>query len=55
LGGVVDVLDITVVPEAIGEGIPLFSEAFAAPMKIAQAVPYGNGAVRLVYEIDHAA
>jgi dihydrofolate reductase len=51
LGGAVDVLDITVVPEAIGEGIPLFTEAFPGPMKIQQVVPYANGAVRLVYGI----
>jgi dihydrofolate reductase len=49
LGGAVDVLDITVVPEAIGEGIPLFTEAFPGPMKIQKAVTYANGAVRLVY------
>jgi dihydrofolate reductase len=53
-GGAIDVLDITVVPEAIGEGIPLFTTAFPGPMKIQQAVPYANGAVRLVYEIDGA-
>jgi dihydrofolate reductase len=51
-GGAVDVLDITVVPEAIAEGIALFTEAFPGPMKIQQTVPYANGAVRLVYEID---
>jgi dihydrofolate reductase len=55
LGGAIDVLDITMVPEAIGAGIPLFAEAFPGPMKLVQAVPYANGAVRLVYEIDNAA
>lgn len=51
LGGVVDVLDITVVPEAIGEGIPLFAKAFSGPVSVKQAVPYENGAIRLVYKL----
>jgi dihydrofolate reductase len=51
LGGVVDVLDITVMPEAIGDGIPLFSEPFDGPMSVAQTVPYKNGALRIVYEL----
>jgi dihydrofolate reductase len=55
LGGAVDVLDITVVPEAIGEGIPLFTEAFPGPMKVQKVVPYANGAVRLVYDVGTAA
>jgi dihydrofolate reductase len=55
LGGAVDVLDITVVPEAIGESIPLFAEAFPGPMRVQQVVPYANGAVRLVYELGTAA
>jgi dihydrofolate reductase len=51
LGGAVDVLDITIVPEAIGAGIPLFTEAFRAPMTVAHVVPYPSGAVRLVYDL----
>lgn len=51
LGGAVDTLDITVIPEAIGTGIPLFAEPYAGAMRVAQTVPYANGAVRLVYEI----
>lgn len=50
LGGAVDVLDITIMPEAIGEGIPLFTQPVAQPMRLVQTVPYSNGAVRLVYE-----
>ena len=50
LGGVVDTLDITVVPEAIGEGIPLFAEPFSGPMRPLATIPYDNGAVRLVYD-----
>jgi len=50
LGGVVDTLDITVVPEAIGEGVPLFTEPFSGPMRPLAAIPFENGAVRLVYD-----
>jgi dihydrofolate reductase len=52
LGGAVDVLDITVVPEVLGTGIPLFTDAFAGPMQLSESVPYPNGAVRLVYKIS---
>ena len=51
LGGAVDVLDITVVPEVLGAGIPLFTKAFTGPMQLAESVPYPNGAIRLVYQI----
>ncbi len=50
LGGVVDTLDITVMPEAIGEGIPLFSQPFAGPMRPLKVTPFSQGAVRLVYD-----
>jgi len=50
LGGAVDTLDITVVPEAIGEGIPLFTQPFSGPMRPLEAVAYDNGAIRLVYD-----
>ena len=52
LGGVVDTLDITIVPEAIGEGIPLFTEPFSGPMRSLAAIPFDNGAVRLVYDTN---
>ena len=52
LGGVVDVLDITVMPEAIGDGIPLFTKPFDGSMTLVETVPYDNGAVRLVYAVD---
>lgn len=50
LGGVVDTLDLTVVPEAIGEGIPLFTESFSGPMRPLAAIPFDNGAIRLAYD-----
>jgi dihydrofolate reductase len=50
LGGVVDTLDVTIMPEAIGEGLPLFTQAFAGPMRVLKTVGYDNGAVRLVWD-----
>ena len=50
LGGVVDTLDLTVMPEAIGEGIPLFTQPFAGSMRIIETVPYNNGAFRIVWD-----
>jgi len=49
-GGAIDTLDITVMPEAIGSGIPLFAAAYEGPMKLLDATVYANGAVRLVYD-----
>ncbi|MEM8621715.1 MAG: dihydrofolate reductase family protein [Actinomycetota bacterium] len=49
-GGVVDTLDITIVPEAIGDGIPLFTGPFSGPMRPLLATPFSNGALRLVYD-----
>ncbi len=51
IGGVIDTLDIVVMPEALGAGVPLFTEAFAGRMRPETAVPYENGAVRLVYNL----
>lgn len=51
LGGAIDTLDITVMPEAIGSGIPLFADGFVAPMRVRQTTPYGNGALRIVYDL----
>ena len=52
IGGVVDTLDITIVPEAIGEGIPLFATPFSGPMRPLTATQFDNGAVRLVYDTN---
>jgi dihydrofolate reductase len=49
LGGAVDTLDITVMPEAIGTGIPLFAEAYGGPLSLGESVVYRNGALRLIY------
>ena len=49
-GGAVDTLDITVMPLALGSGIPLFADTYNGPMRLVDSVPYANGAVRLVYD-----
>ncbi|MGH1488743.1 MAG: dihydrofolate reductase family protein [Acidimicrobiales bacterium] len=51
LGGVVDTLDVVIVPEAIGEGIPLYAQPFAAQMRVLEAVPFAKGAIRIVYDV----
>lgn len=49
IGGAVDTLDITIMPEAIGSGLPLFAEAYDGPMQLEESTGYSNGAVRLIY------
>ena len=51
LGGVIDILDIVVVPEALGSGIPLFTEAYTGPMSLIESTSFSNGAIRLVYQV----
>ena len=50
IGGAVDTLDITIIPEAIGSGIPLFTEPYAGPLEVIKSVPYSIGAYRVVYD-----
>lgn len=50
LGGAIDTLDLMVVPEAIGAGLPLFTQPYAGPMRLVEAVAYAGGAVRLLYD-----
>ena len=49
IGGAVDTLDITVIPEALGSGVPLFSDSYNGPMRLLEATVFPNGAIRLVY------
>lgn len=49
-GGAIDTLDITVMPEALGRGIPLFTEAYEGPMKLVESITYPNSAIRLIYD-----
>jgi dihydrofolate reductase len=49
-GGAIDILDITVMPEAPGSGIPLFTDPYSGPMSLTDTTRYLNGAIRLVYD-----
>jgi dihydrofolate reductase len=51
LGGAVDTLDLTVIPEAIGSGIPLFTAPVPGPLRLRESTPYSGGAIRLVYDL----
>ena len=50
IGGAINTLDITLMPEALGGGVPLFADAYDGPMRLVDSVPYANGAIRLVYD-----
>jgi len=54
IGGAINTLDITLMPEALGGGIPLFADAYDGPMRLVESVPYPNGAFRLVYDTHSA-
>lgn len=50
IGGAIDTLDITVIPEAIGDGIPLFAKPYTGSLQVIETAPYDNGALRIVYD-----
>ena len=54
IGGAINTLDITLMPEALGGGIPLFADAYDGPMRLVESVPYPNGEFRLVYDTRSA-
>jgi dihydrofolate reductase len=49
-GGAIDTLDLMIMPEALGEGVPLFLEPYSGPMRLKEHTSYANGAVRLIYD-----
>ena len=54
VAGAVDTLDMTVMPEALGAGIPLFASVVAPGLEVVDITPYANGAVRTVYDVTSA-
>ena len=50
LGGAVDTLDLMVMPEALGAGIPLFTEPYSGPMRLTEHTSFAGGPVRLIYD-----
>ena len=49
-GSAIDTLDITVLPEALGSGIPQFTDGYEGPMTLVDSQTYPNGAIRLIYQ-----
>jgi len=49
-GGAIDTLDLTVLPEALGRGIPLFTDSYEGPLTLVESQTYENRAVRLIYQ-----
>jgi len=48
--GLLDVVQVTIVPVALGDGLPLFAGP-VPPLKLLDLTPYGNGMVELTYEV----
>ena len=48
--GLLDVVQVTVVPVVIGAGLPLFAGP-VPPLRLLDLTPYGNGMVELTYEL----
>lgn len=40
------------IPEAIGDGLRLFTQPFSGPMRPLVTMPFDNGAVRLVFDTN---
>lgn len=49
IGGGIDILELYVMPTALGSGVPLFSEPYGGPLRVTDQATYNNGAVKLVY------
>lgn len=50
--GAVDVLEIYVMPVALGSGIPLFPKAFAGTLSLSESTAFSNGVVMLRYNVS---
>lgn len=50
--GVVDVLEIYVMPVALGSGVPLFPSALTAALTLSDASAFSNGAAMLRYDVS---
>ena len=47
--GVVDTLELYIMPVALGQGIPLFTEPCEGPLTLIESHAFSNGVVKLVY------
>jgi dihydrofolate reductase len=50
--GLLDLVDLTVVPVVLGDGKPLFERRLEKPMRLLGTSVYGNGMVGMSYAID---
>ena len=49
--GLLDVVQVTIVPVVLGDGLPLFAGP-VPPLKLIDVTPYGNGMLELTYEVE---
>jgi dihydrofolate reductase len=49
--GVIDTLELYIMPVALGQGIPLFTEPCEGPLDLIETQAFSNGVVKLVYEV----
>jgi len=47
--GVVDTLELYIMPVALGQGVPLFTEPCGGPLTLIESQAFSNGVVKLVY------
>ena len=47
--GAIDLLEVYVMPIALGSGIALFTSAYEGPLTLTDSQPFRNGVVKLVY------
>lgn len=47
--GLVDTMELYVMPVALGSGIPLFPRPYDGPLRLTDTTPYSTGAVKLAY------
>jgi dihydrofolate reductase len=53
-GGAIDTLDLMVMPEALGAGVPLFAAPYSGPMRLIENTGFASGPVRLIYDTSPA-
>ena len=50
--GLLDTVQLTVVPVILGDGLPLFAEALPKPLLLTESHPFDSGMVRLSYTVQ---
>jgi len=50
--GLLDLVQLTVVPVILGDGLPLFAEALPRPLRLIECHPFDSGMVRLSYTVQ---